>query len=684
MPHPRGLGLFLAWSSNMKTLALRAAAVAAVLCGTASGIVQAGAAPIPMVVGRATGAGEILVYDDAATGTPSAQFTAFANSFNGGVELSSADVDADGVRDLVALHAQFGRWVELRAYSGVDRTLIAADVLDPLPMSDHISGRYWRLLGGDGAAVILGRGGASPELATLAEAGSANARPAIALPASHVSGVNFAIVRVSGPDRDLVVSVPRFGLDTHFRIHDLADGSLVGSHPVMGGDSVSDMAIDVADVVPANPGPEVIVGIAGLTPPKLRVFSLDGTLLHDTNIGSASTFQLRLVAVPSSEAPSGQARIMVLPDGGIAPPFQLYEVQLDPVLVTPISTGFHLGLDGLRGALGRTDGGGLATIHTAPIGGLEPYVQHSTLAFAALGGTFSVFDSGYMGGVHVTSGYLDSTSAPVIVAAPGLGGPPLVRVIEPGAAPRLLRQFMAYPGSVTGGINLATGDLDGDGSDEIITGPASGNVALVRIFNSAGESLNEFLAYAPTFTGGINVAVGDVAEDASAEIIAAPNAPGMATQLVIFRLDGTVITSFQAASAGFDAAVTLAVGDVDSDGRDDIIAAARNSVNTTGVRVFRGGAPSSGDMLLIFPPFAPDETLAVNAGFSGSALGSDLAAPHILVGEGGATTRVRVFNAAGFLVDTLTSFGGASAQGVRPGTSRLRAVNDGIFADSFE
>jgi hypothetical protein len=58
-----------------------------------------------------------------------------------------------------------------------------------------------------------------------------------------------------------------------------------------------------------------------------------------------------------------------------------------------------------------------------------------------------------------------------------------------------IRSFLAYPGA-SGGVWVACADLDGDGKDDIITGAGSGVGGHVKVFSGAtGLELRNFLAY---------------------------------------------------------------------------------------------------------------------------------------------------------------------------------------------
>ena len=87
----------------------------------------------------------------------------------------------------------------------------------------------------------------------------------------------------------------------------------------------------------------------------------------------------------------------------------------------------------------------------------------------------------------------------------------VVRVFDPMTGAD--RSFEPYPG-FRGGIRVAMGDLNGDGVLDIITAPGPGGGPHVVAFDGTNLSmLASFLAYAPTFTGGVFVAAGDVNGD---------------------------------------------------------------------------------------------------------------------------------------------------------------------------
>ena len=155
-----------------------------------------------------------------------------------------------------------------------------------------------------------------------------------------------------------------------------------------------------------------------------------------------------------------------------------------------------------------------------------------------------------------------------IIVGAGLGGGPQVLIFSPTG--RLEGGFFAYNKALRGGVNVALGDVDGNGEDDIITGPGPGEEPRVKVFSASGQLKSSFLAYDPRFRGGVNVAVGDINGDGRAEIITAPASAG-GPHIRIFTCDGRVLSSFFAYDQKYRGGVKVSVA-YDSDGRAEILA----------------------------------------------------------------------------------------------------------------
>lgn len=169
---------------------------------------------------------------------------------------------------------------------------------------------------------------------------------------------------------------------------------------------------------------------------------------------------------------------------------------------------------GLKIAVGDTDGDGQAEILTAPGPGPNNPAQISIWKYSVNGlvrqEMFSTFTGGY--GVNLATGDVDGDGKVEILA--GTGPDPkkssLVRVYRGDGT--MLNEFSPYATSYSYGVTVTAGDLDENGRDEIITGPGPGpqNEPLIKIFNAEGLELRSVLAYPATTGYGVQVSAGKI------------------------------------------------------------------------------------------------------------------------------------------------------------------------------
>lgn len=138
---------------------------------------------------------------------------------------------------------------------------------------------------------------------------------------------------------------------------------------------------------------------------------------------------------------------------------------------------------------------------------------------------------------------------------------------------KLLWTVNPFAPGYKGAVSLATADINGDGKYEIIVGAGAGGGPQVRVFDLNGKARLNFFAYDKNFRGGVNVAAGDLDNDGRAEIITGAGYGG-GPHVRFFNDKGEVTGSFFAYDKNFRGGVNVAAGDVDSDNRAEIITGA--------------------------------------------------------------------------------------------------------------
>ena len=187
-------------------------------------------------------------------------------------------------------------------------------------------------------------------------------------------------------------------------------------------------------------------------------------------------------------------------------------------------------------------------------------------------------------GVNVAVAKLRSDGLDEILTGPGPGEifGPHVRGFSGNGTPLPGLSFLAY-GTNKYGVNVAAGDFDGDGFDEILTGAGPGAVfgPHVRAFDyDGGPTVSpisgvSFFAYG-TLKWGVNVAAGDLDGDGFDEIVTGAG-PGevFGAHVRGWNVDGGTATAIPGISFfGYNTpryGVVVSCGDVDGDGMDEIV-----------------------------------------------------------------------------------------------------------------
>ncbi len=192
---------------------------------------------------------------------------------------------------------------------------------------------------------------------------------------------------------------------------------------------------------------------------------------------------------------------------------------------------------------------------------------------------------GFAGGVRVASGDVtgDGVADTIVGAGPGAPGGH-VKVFN-GLNGAEVRSFFTFSG-YSGGVNVAAGDVNADGFDDIVVGAGGAHFGgHVKVFNGRdGAELASFFAFSG-FGGGVSVAAADFDLNGTADLVVGAAGAHLGGHVKIFDGQGqpfvpvpvagvtpppTIPNSFFA-FPGFGGAVFVAAGDINGDGRPEII-----------------------------------------------------------------------------------------------------------------
>ncbi|MBI1918423.1 MAG: FG-GAP repeat protein [Planctomycetes bacterium] len=239
-----------------------------------------------------------------------------------------------------------------------------------------------------------------------------------------------------------------------------------------------------------------------------------------------------------------------------------------------------------------------------------PQVRVYDAATGALEWEFDAYPNTPVGGVRVAVADMDRDGTPDIITAPGPGpnSIPLVKIWS-GATHTLLGSLLPYAPGFHGGVFVAVGDVTGDGISDLVTGAGAGAGPHVKVFNGIDlAELYSFFAFDSKYTGGVHVAAGDVNGDGRADLIVGAATVGHVR--VFSGADGSILASFMAYGPSFLGGVFVAAGDLSGNGHADIITGT-DAGGQGQVRVFSG---SDGSLQSSFFAFGWAYTGGVHVG----------------------------------------------------------------------
>ena len=235
------------------------------------------------------------------------------------------------------------------------------------------------------------------------------------------------------------------------------------------------------------------------------------------------------------------------------------------------------------------DGDGVMDITTAPGTGYSPVVKSYSGRTLGQISSFAAYAQNFMGGVTLSVGDLTGDGKKEIITGTGQGSAPHVKAFTSNGA--TVASFFAYDQNFTRGVNVCVGDVNGDAKSEIVTSPNAGGGPNVKVFGGNGKQQTSFFAYVPSFTGGFTLATGDINGDGVEEIITV-GGPGASSVLKVFNGVGTKLNEWIPNNA-FSGVTRILTVDLNRDGNAEIVTA-MGSPGGPVVKAFDGSGQLTG------------------------------------------------------------------------------------------
>lgn len=183
--------------------------------------------------------------------------------------------------------------------------------------------------------------------------------------------------------------------------------------------------------------------------------------------------------------------------------------------------------------------------------------------------TVRPFGAGYKKAINLAVGQTNRDTNLEIVAVPAEDAQ--ARVVILNTQGRVLREWFAYRPEFRGGASIALGDLDGDGLNEVVTGPGRGGGPHIRFFRTDGTTWGGgFFAFESSESGGAFVAVGDLDRDGRDEL-AVGSGPGTLPRVRVYDGGRALRLNLTLGSTPSATGIRPVLTDVDGDGKHELL-----------------------------------------------------------------------------------------------------------------
>ncbi|MGL4422016.1 MAG: FG-GAP-like repeat-containing protein, partial [Gemmataceae bacterium] len=199
--------------------------------------------------------------------------------------------------------------------------------------------------------------------------------------------------------------------------------------------------------------------------------------------------------------------------------------------------------------------------------------------------TIEPFEESFVGGVYVAAGDVTGDGVADLVITPDEGGGPRADVYSGATFTKFASFFGIDDPNFRGGARPALADFNGDNRDDLIIAAGFGGGPRIAGFSGASLSrtptklFGDFFAFEQGLRNGVFVAAGDVNGDGRADLIVG-GGPGGGPRVQVFSGSNlianqyTVLANFFAGDRNSRGGIRVAATDLDGDSRVDVVTGA--------------------------------------------------------------------------------------------------------------
>ncbi|MBU0964278.1 VCBS repeat-containing protein [Patescibacteria group bacterium] len=395
-----------------------------------------------------------------------------------------------------------------------------------------------------------------------------------------------AIDAVTNIQYDIVVMTNEDS-SPHVRVFD-TEGNLVSQFFAFSQSYRGEFRVITADVDGDNQMEIIVYPYGDGYGPQVRIFEKDGTWLAQTMVLNEGYRQGIALVNNIDIDQDGSQDFVIVPrgQGGVNLRAYKYNADTESIDLLAWTMAYEDTYQGeVNMATADVTGDGNINIIISPLDGgpnVRIYSYDSDTQSLELDGWFMAYQEEFRQGVLVATGDVNGDGTRDIITYPEENGGPNIRAYTYNSETtefELINWIEPYSDTYRGSLSVKVADLDKDGQSEIITVPATNGGPNLRVYSYDAEAgtfelMDWEIVYADDFRGGVGIAVSNLDGDDYREVVVYPlKAGGPNVRVYEYDAEGslTLMDWALAYAEDFRGEMSVKVADLDGDGVSSLV-----------------------------------------------------------------------------------------------------------------